>query len=141
MYPVNMRSAQQGVAVWLVGALILAAPLAGIGGNVVKQQADRKAEAIAMLGGDPERAPALLRRYGCAGCHEISGIAGADGKVGGSLGGIRARVYVGGVAFNTPDNLVRWIVAPQSFSPETAMPRTGISEREARDVATYLYSQ
>jgi cytochrome c1 len=42
---------------------------------------------------------------------------------------------------NSPENLVRWIVAPQIFSPRSAMPATGISEAEARDVATYLYSR
>jgi cytochrome c1 len=50
-------------------------------------------------------------------------------------------VYVAGVATNTADNLIAWIVSPQTFSPRSAMPATGISEAEARDVATYLYSQ
>jgi cytochrome c1 len=54
---------------------------------------------------------------------------------------IKRRVYVGGVVPNSPENLVRWIVAPQIFSPRSAMPATGISEAEARDVATYLYSR
>jgi cytochrome c2 len=126
---------------WLAAALILSALLAGIGSNAWKARADRYAEAVAMTGGDPTRAPLLFRRYGCAGCHEIPGIAGADGQVGGSLAGIRKRVYIGGVAVNSPDHIVRWIVAPQSFSPETAMPQTGISEDEARDVAAYLYAQ
>jgi cytochrome c len=81
-----------------------------------------------------------MRRYGCTGCHTIPGIAGADGQVGGSLAEIRERVYIGGVANNSADNLVRWIVSPQSFSPHSAMPATGISEAEARDVAAYLYA-
>ncbi|MGY4382706.1 cytochrome c1 [Bradyrhizobium sp. i1.3.6] len=33
------------------------------------------------------------------------------------------------------------IVAPQTFSPRTAMPATGITESEARDIAAYLYAQ
>jgi cytochrome c len=45
------------------------------------------------------------------------------------------------VISNTPDNLVQWIVSPQSFSPQSAMPATGITEAEARDVATFLYSR
>lgn len=96
--------------------------------------------ARAMTGGDPARAPELIRRYGCAGCHTISGIPGGDGQVGGPLQGLRKRVYVGGVVPNTPDNLVRWIVLPQQFSPRSAMPATGITEGEARDVAAYLYA-
>ena len=57
------------------------------------------------------------------------------------LADIIHRVYVGGVVTNSPDNLVRWIVSPQAFSPRSAMPATGISESEARDVAAYLYSR
>ena len=97
--------------------------------------------ARAMVGGDLARAPGIIRRYGCAGCHTIPGIPGGDGQVGGPLADIAHRVYVGGVISNTPDNLVQWIVSPQSFSPQSAMPATGITEAEARDVATFLYSR
>jgi cytochrome c len=97
--------------------------------------------AITVAGGDPARAPGIIRRYGCAGCHTIPGISGGDGKVGGPLADIKSRVYVGGVITNTADNLIAWIVTPQTFSPRSAMPATGISEAEARDVATYLYSR
>jgi cytochrome c len=96
--------------------------------------------ARAMTGGDPAHAPKLLRRYGCMGCHTISGIPGAEGEVGPPLSGLMHRVYIGGVATNTPDHLVQWITSPQSLSPQTAMPPSGISEAEARDVAAYLYS-
>ena len=88
----------------------------------------------------PTAAPALITRYGCGGCHAIPGVPGADGAVAAPLGGLRKRVFVAGVVLNTPDNLVRWIVQPQSVSPQTAMPATGITEREARDVAAYLYA-
>lgn len=128
-------------AFFVAAAAVAAAGLAGAVVNEVKGRSDRQSEASAMTGGDPAAAPPLLRRYGCAGCHEIPGIAGADGKVGGSLAGIRERVYIAGVATHTSDNLIRWIVSPQSFSPRTAMPATGISDKEARDVAAYLYSQ
>src|ERR1700709_1449836 len=93
-------------------------------------------------GGGPRRgAQAAIRRYGCGGCHTIPGIPGGDGQVGGPLAGIGQRVFVGGVGPHFPGELVQWIVKPQSFSPRSAMPATGISETEARDVATYLYSQ
>lgn len=104
-------------------------------------QQQRRSVAIAMTGGDPERAAGHIRRYGCAGCHTIPGIPGGDGQVGGPLVDIKSRVYIGGVLTNSPDNLVGWIVSPQTYSPRSAMPASGISEAEARDVATYLYSQ
>ena len=104
-----------------------------------QHQSERVARA--MTGGDLARAPAIIRRYGCAGCHTIPGSPGGDGQVGGPLSDIKRRVYVGGVVTNSPDNLVRWIVSPQTFSPQSAMPATGISEAEARDVAAWLYSR
>lgn len=124
----------------LIGGL-LAALVAGVGTYVAKDNAQRRAVAVALTGGDPSLAPTIFRRYGCGGCHVIPGIAGADGKVAGPLTGLRQRVYIGGVLNNTPDNLIQWIVLPQRFSPKTAMPATGISEAEARHLAAYLYER
>ncbi|ANL50437.1 c-type cytochrome [Rhizobium phaseoli] len=109
--------------------------------DIYRQRSERQTAAIAMTKGDPARAPAIFRRYGCAGCHTIPGIEGADGKVGGDLSGLRERVYIAGVLNNSADNLVGWIVTPQAYSPKTAMPATGISEAEARDLAAYLYGR
>ena len=104
------------------------------------QQAEQQATALALTHGKPRHAPDLITRYGCGGCHTVPGAPGADGKVGPDLSGLRERVYVGGVLRNTPDNLIQWIVDPQRFSPRSAMPATGITEAEARDVAAYLYA-
>ena len=109
--------------------------------DIYRERNERRAIAVAMTKGDPARAPMILRRYGCAGCHTIPGIEGADGKVGGDLAGLRERVYIAGVLNNSADNLVGWIVAPQTYSPRTAMPATGISEQEARDLAAFLYAR
>jgi mono/diheme cytochrome c family protein len=111
------------------------------GGTRWYSQHQSEAVARALTAGEPSRAPDIIRRYGCSGCHTIPGIPGADGLVGASLSDIKRRVYVGGVAFNSPENLVRWIVSPQTFSEHSAMPATGISEAEARDVAAYLYAR
>lgn len=113
----------------------------GLFGWSAKQRSETRAIARALTAGDPTHAPDLLIRYGCAGCHTIPGVPGGDGKVGPSLASLRERVYVGGVARNSPDNLVRWIVNPQSLSPRSAMPASGITDTEARDVAAYLYMQ
>ena len=125
---------------WLGGGAV-ACCLVVAGGAALawssQQQADRIARTI--TGGDPARASEIMRRYGCGGCHTIPGVPGADGQVGPQLSGLLHRVYVGGVATNSPDHLVEWIVDPQKLSPRSAMPATGISEAEARDVAAYLY--
>ena len=60
--------------------------------------------------------------------------------MGPDLTGLVRRVYVAGVIPNTPDNLVRFIVNPRSVDPMSAMPQTGITPDQARDVAAYLYS-
>ncbi len=120
-----------------LGAVVAVAITAALVWSSLRQ---REEIARAMTGGDPVHAPELLRRYGCAGCHTISGIAGADGEVGPSLSGLVHRVYIGGVVTNTPDHLVQWIRSPQSLSPQSVMPPSGTSETEARDIAAYLYS-
>ena len=126
------------VGVLLSTGLVLAAAVAYASFRSDQRQL---AVAAAMTGGDASRAPAILRRYGCAGCHTIPGVPGARGQVGGSLEGLRHRVYIAGVVPNDAGNLVRWIVLPAALDPRTAMPETGISETEARDVAAYLYAR
>jgi cytochrome c1 len=93
-----------------------------------------------MSGGDPERGKTAISRRGCPTCHTIPGVAGAHGLVGSPLAGVASRVYIGGVLPNTPANLVRWIENPPAVDPQTAMPNLGIGEREARDIAAYLYT-
>jgi cytochrome c2 len=128
--------------IWIGAAVLVALGLgAGVGGIAWSQSSQRTAVAHALTGGDPERAPELMRRYGCGGCHTIAGVPGADGLIGGPLDGLRERVYIGGVVQNNANNLINWIVSPRTFSPRTAMPATGISADEARDVAAYLYAQ
>ena len=140
MEPMSTRSSRpRRRALALVGALLLVALLAGLGARWRIEQRN-SAIARSITGGDPARAPALLRRFGCVGCHTVPGIGGADGQVAPSLEGLRKRVFVGGVVRNTPENLVSWIVDPRSLSPRSAMPATGIDEAGARDVAAYLYA-
>ncbi len=127
------------VVAMLCGLALLGAVVAG--GYWLSDRKNRSDVAIAMTGGNPSAGPDQMRRFGCAGCHTISGVRGADGKVGPSLDDLRSRVFIAGGLPNTPDNLVKWIVTPQSFAPHSAMPATGISEAQARDIAAFLYSR
>jgi cytochrome c len=102
--------------------------------------AEQRHAAETLLGGDASKAPALIRRFGCAGCHIIPGVPAAVGLVGPELKDVSRRVFIGGVAVSTPESLIKWIVDPRAIDPKSAMPRTGISREEARDVATYLMS-
>ena len=132
-----MRS--PGKALPLISIAVAMLAVGAVSGALrYRQQQNIKAEIAAFTRGDPDRAPELMTHYGCAGCHTIPGVPGASGRVGPPLQQVAGRVYLGGVLTNTPDNLVRWIVNPRAISPKTAMPVTGISEKDARHVAAYL---
>ncbi|MEZ0171304.1 cytochrome c family protein [Microvirga sp. TS319] len=120
--------------------LLLIAVAAGYAAHAYRDMRQREQRAERMTGGDITRAAAHVVRYGCAGCHTIPGISRANGLVGPPLDSISRRIYVAGMLPNSPENLIRWIVNPRDVNPKTAMPVTGISEDEARDVAAYLYS-
>jgi cytochrome c2 len=124
-----------------VALALVAAFLVFLGLYAAKRESDRKAYATMLTGGDPSKGPGLIRQYGCGGCHEVPGVRGASGRVGPSLDHVGARVYLAGMVTNTPANMVQWIVNPKEINPRTAMPVTGISDKQARDVAAYFYSR
>jgi len=89
---------------------------------------------------DPERGRTAIRKYGCGSCHNIPGVSGAAGMVGPPLGQIAQRVYIAGVLPNEPDNMIKWLENPPGVDPKTAMPYMGVTPRDARDIAAYLYT-
>ncbi len=91
-------------------------------------------------GGEPGRGHDAIIQYGCGACHSIPGIRGANGAVGPPLDGFANRRFIAGELPNQPDNLVKWIMNPQSVEPGTAMPNLSISEATARDIAAYIYT-
>lgn len=96
--------------------------------------------AAAMTGGNPDAGRHEMEYYGCASCHVVPGVAGADGMVGPPLSQIADRTYLGGVIENTPANMVRWIMNAPGVDPRTAMPNLDIARQPARDIASYLYT-
>jgi cytochrome c1 len=91
-------------------------------------------------GGNATAGKTAIDHYGCASCHTIPGIRGANGLVGPPLNQIASRVYIGGVLTNTPDNMLRWLRDPPAVDPKTAMPNVHLTDSDARDVAAYLYT-
>ena len=85
-----------------------------------------------------ERTQIMFRQYACDNCHVIAGMVGPNTHVGPSLANWKERGYIGGILPNTRDNLVRWIVAPQSISPHTMMPDLDVIEPHAQHMAHYL---
>jgi mono/diheme cytochrome c family protein len=90
--------------------------------------------------GNANRGIVALRQYGCATCHRIPGVVGADTPVGPPLAHIATRSFIAGVVANNPGNLVRWLRTPQTLHPGGAMPDLGVTESDARDIAAYLYT-
>ena len=107
-----------------------------------KPAAMRNVVAQVQLSGDgnPKAGKHAIAQYMCATCHVIPGIAGADKNVGPDLSDIAHRRYIGGVLINTPDNMVRWLRDPQAIDPQSAMPNLQVKEKDARDIAAYLYT-
>jgi hypothetical protein len=60
--------------------------------------------------------------------------------VGPPLDDYAQRVLLAGIVPNAPRTLVPWLMDPPAVDPDTAMPNLGVSEAEARDMATYLYT-
>lgn len=127
-------------ALGILAGLGLIGTAGGYALNYVQARHDLEARASALTGGDPRRGEALISHYGCGGCHAISGVPQAAGKVGPPLSGIGTRVYLAGRLENRPDNLIRWIVNPRTIDPQTAMPPLGVTPRDARDIAAFLYT-
>jgi len=99
----------------------------------------RRAEPVAGPA-DPKRGKVAIQQYACGTCHVIPGITGADKAVGPPLDGMARRGTLAGILENTPENMVRWLRRPQEVSPESAMPDLGVTERDARDIAAYLFT-
>lgn len=95
---------------------------------------------VVYTGGNAQRGAQVISMKKCGSCHVIPGINAARGLVGPPLLYFGKTTYVAGMVPNTPPNLVRWVMSPQSINPNTAMPNLGLNEQQARDVAAYLYT-
>lgn len=103
---------------------------------------DRSADSVArqLTGGEPDRGKLAIVKYGCDTCHNIPGVLTATATVGPPLSQIALRSYLAGRIENTPENMIKWIRQPLSVDPQTAMPETGVTQRDGRDIAAYLYT-
>jgi cytochrome c2 len=89
--------------------------------------------------GDAERGRELTSSYGCHTCHAIPGVIGANAHVGPPLTQFALRMYAGG-QLNTVENLTAFLIDPRGVDPRTPMPSVGLDDRDARDIAAFLYT-
>lgn len=94
---------------------------------------------VTIAEGDLQRGRQAVVEYGCSGCHVISSVRKATGRVGPKLEDISKQIYLAGILPNQPDNMIRWLMNPHEVSPRTAMPDLEITEQDARDIGAFLY--
>lgn len=87
----------------------------------------------------PARGADLIAELGCGACHAIPGIRTARGRIGPPLDGYAHRAVIAGRLPNTPENLTSWIRDAPSIDSRTAMPAFPIEDRQAKDIAAFLY--
>lgn len=128
---------------WSSAALMAAGLMAAVAIVVdgLYEQADTRARAEAITGGEAEHGRTMFIAKGCGGCHTVRGVTQATGLVGPPLDGVAERAILAGRLENTPDNMKRWIFAPQSIEPGNAMPNLPMKEQDARDMAAFLYTR
>jgi cytochrome c1 len=76
----------------------------------------------------------------CAACHTIPGVEAARGQIGPPLAGFAKRQTIAGRLPNTPANLRRFLLHPQSVQPGGAMPELNLTPRQAAALSDYLYT-
>jgi cytochrome c len=76
----------------------------------------------------------------CAACHQVPGVALAQGRVGPSLAGIGQQQIIAGYFANSPEMLTQWIEHPQRMLPGNAMPELGLTHEQAMSIVDYLYT-
>lgn len=92
-------------------------------------------------GGSIERGRDLMRTNGCVACHSVSGVPSVANGYGPDLDGFGGQRLIAGSLDNTPENLVAFLMNPGEVVEGTNMPNVGLTEEEARDIASWLYGQ
>jgi cytochrome c1 len=89
-------------------------------------------------GGDAARGRELLDRYQCGSCHVVPDAVGSGQPWAPPLTAWGGRSTLAGVLPNDAATLVRWLQDPPALVPGTRIPRLGVSEADARDLAAAL---
>lgn len=101
--------------------------------------ASERAPAIQPPPGPAADGAAVFAASACVGCHTVRGV--SAGVIGPDLTHFgRRTTLAAGLLPNTADILTAWIHDPQRLKPGAKMPALGLSEAQARAVATYLLS-
>ncbi|WAJ71672.1 c-type cytochrome [Catenovulum adriaticum] len=81
----------------------------------------------------------LMISKGCSSCHQLAKLPSAKGLVGPPLDNMALQSYIAGVLPNSRENLTKFLLNPQQFHPDTAMPKPEITQQEAQRLTDYLW--
>jgi len=80
---------------------------------------------------------AIFAQSACVGCHTIRGV--SSGALGPDLTTFGSRhTLAAGILPNTIENVALWLKNPPAVKPDAKMPALGLTDEQARAVATYL---
>lgn len=81
----------------------------------------------------------VIKKAGCAACHEIPGVDWPAGRLGPSLRGFDDIGLIAGAVPNNAENLAAFLRNAPAVKPGSTMPPIPITPDEARAAAAYLY--
>src|SRR5947209_5760920 len=127
-----------------IGALFALAFVAAFVSGVAQfrqTQISNRLFAMPLAHGNAKAGEFAIKRYQCGACHSIPGVVGAEGVVGPPLSKLALRKTIDGRFPNNPDTLAKWLQQPKEMDPGGTMPDMGVTEKDARDMAAYLYTR
>jgi cytochrome c oxidase subunit 2 len=99
----------------------------------VAQQKKDPAEAVGLAA----EGKAIFARSACVGCHTIRGV--SSGTLGPDLTTFGSRhTLAAGILPVSVDTVAAWLKNPSALKPDAKMPALGLTDAQARAVATYL---
>ena len=99
--------------------------------------AAQKAEPPEPPAGPAADGKAIFAQSACVGCHTIRGV--SSGALGPDLTTFGSRhTLAAGILPNTIENVAAWLKNPPALKPDAKMPALGLTDEQARAVATYL---
>jgi cytochrome c oxidase subunit 2 len=88
---------------------------------------------------EAQQGKTLFTQQACVGCHTINGV--SAGVIGPDLTHFASRkTFAGSLMATTPENLIKWIEAPEHMKPGSRMPNLGMQGEQSKALAAYLLS-
>jgi cytochrome c1 len=85
--------------------------------------------------------PSIYPTSGCGTCHTLPGVASGVFPFAPNLNNVTLRPTLAGDSIPaSPENLKRWIMDPPAMKADAKMPKPNVTDRQAEDLAAFLYA-